>query len=141
MIAAPAHASTLARPEDPVVMRGSQLPGLDGRAPGSIVAFRYAGAWQQVPVQVDERSTIDIRKPYNDGVSEGVPIDVYADPGTYTGADPDPGVDSDDEVVVMAKDAGDQAPSFSEPGGVLSGTGTQVQGSDPLSAGTGYVYL
>jgi hypothetical protein len=139
-IAAPAAASTLTRPEDPVVMRGAQLGALQGQPPGSIVAFRYSGGWQQVPVQVDERTTIDIRKPFGDGVTQGVLIEAYADAGTYTGADPDPQLDADDEVVVMAEDAGSRVP-FSEPPGVLAGTGVQVEVADPLSAGAGYVYL
>jgi len=47
------------RDSDPVVLAGSELPGLLGLEPDRIVAFRYTTGWIQIPVQVDERSLVD----------------------------------------------------------------------------------
>ena len=47
--------STLDRDADPVVLTGAALPQFVGAQPSRIVAFKFAGTWQQVPVQVDER--------------------------------------------------------------------------------------
>jgi hypothetical protein len=68
---------------------------------------------------------------------------VYTDPNTFVGADPNPNLDSDDEIAFMAKDAGGSAPtSVARPGGTVAGTGVQVALADPLDAGaSGYVYL
>ena len=42
-----------------------QLPDrLLGIAPGDLVAFRWDGAWEQIPVQVDEREVMDLNRPY-----------------------------------------------------------------------------
>ena len=49
-----ASASTLLpdREADPVVLTGADTPRLAGIAPGDVVAFRWNGAWDQVPVQL-----------------------------------------------------------------------------------------
>ena len=83
--------STLDRPADPVVVTGSDIPSLVGIAPGDLVAFRYEGGWQQIPVQVDERDTKYFEDIYQNsepwpGTSiTGVSELVYVDSGTFTG--------------------------------------------------------
>ena len=96
---------TLNRPADPVVMTGAQLPALRDVAAGDVVAFRWVNGWDQVPVQVDERKQVDLGAVYN-GTPMGFATTVYADPGTFTGADANANVDADDEVAFMAKDVG-----------------------------------
>lgn len=143
--------STLDRPADPVVMTGAALPSFAGVAPGMLVAFKYEGGWQQVPVQVDERRTQTFGQVYNNvmcasfcsGAQFAVSNTFYADAGTHTGADPDPTIDANDEIAFMAKDAGGQAPlSESEPPNTIAGTGIEVTITDPLApTEQGWVYL
>ncbi|MFM8312433.1 MAG: hypothetical protein ACKOAZ_11105 [Ilumatobacteraceae bacterium] len=131
-------ASLSARSEDPVVLLGSSVPGLSGVLPSRVVAFRYAGAWQQVPVQVDERAARDLGIVYN-SAPVGVVVTVYTDSTTWTGPDANQFVDADDEIVVMAKDAGALAPAGSPAGTV--GSRTRLTITDPISNSVGYVYL
>ena len=84
--------------------------GRRGRLP------RLGGAWQQVPVQVDERAQVDLGRVYNAAPS-GVTSLTYTDPGTFAGADPDPALDADDEVALMGIDSGARAPAGSAPAG------------------------
>ncbi|MBA3261372.1 MAG: hypothetical protein H0T69_02620, partial [Thermoleophilaceae bacterium] len=88
---------TLNRPEDPVVLSGAQVPALAGVGAGDVVAFRWVNGWDQVPVQVDERKSVDLGTVYN-AAPMGFATTVYADPGTFTGADSNANVDADDEV-------------------------------------------
>ena len=133
---------TLNRPEDPVVLTGAQVPGLASVGAGDVVAFRWVDAWDQVPVQVDERKAVDLGAVYNGGPL-GFVTTVYADPGTFTGADANPNVDSDDEVAFMAKDVGSQAPSdATNPAGVVAGSGVRVKVHSSLGNGAdGWIYL
>lgn len=138
------EAAPLNRPADPVVLTGAALPAFVSASvpPGDILAFRYDTAWVQIPVQADERRMQDYRVIYNNNIPAGFSNLVYADAGTFTGADPNPALDNDDEVVFMAKDAGNAASGFSEPPGVVSGSGLEVRVTDPLDASAeGYVYL
>ncbi|MBN1345806.1 MAG: hypothetical protein JXQ73_24155 [Phycisphaerae bacterium] len=136
------EASTLERDRDPVVLLGSSLPWLTGVGVGNIVAFRYDGGWQQIPVQIDERKVVDYSQVNLDPNCAGHTTTAYVDPNTYTGADTDPTFDADDELVFMAKDAGDEAgPGAGEPAGVIAGTGLLLTITDPLDSATGYVYL
>ena len=143
-------ASTLDRPLDPVVVTGEALcPDLIGLPPGQIVAFRFTGGgWEPIPVQVDEVAVLDIVTPYGPYAAlgghpppTGVSERFYTDPGTYTGADPDPTLDTNDEIVFMAGDAGEEAEPFTHPSGVIPGSGCRVTVTDPLDGGTGVVYL
>ena len=102
------QASPLDRDRDPVVLTGSQLAALTGLAPSSVVAFRYQGGWLQIPVQIDERDTVTFDQVYDDTqYAAAIPVSTYTDAGTYVGSDSDPLFDEDDELVFMAKDAGD----------------------------------
>lgn len=140
----------LARPEDPVVFTGADVPSLNGIAPGDLVAFRYDGGWVQVPVQVDERAIISFDDVYDhvggfwcgSNCGGGFTRLDYTDAGTFTGPDPDATVDADDEIVLMAADAGAaRAGTVPAPVGVVGGTGLELTVLDPLTCETGYVYL
>ena len=48
-----AQTNTLNRPADPVVVTGQRSPTPPSATPSNIVAFRYRGGWEQVPMQVD----------------------------------------------------------------------------------------
>jgi hypothetical protein len=145
-------AATLDRDSDPVVLSGTSIAAFTGVAPGDVVAFRWSGSWQQIPVQVDEKDQVEFARVYGfydtatnpTGSAQGalgVFAEQYTDSGTFTGPDSDPSVDADDEIVFMAKDAGDRPSEFSEPAGVVSNSGVQVQIDDPLDGGFAYVYL
>jgi hypothetical protein len=145
----PDSGSTLQRPADPVVLTGSQAPALVGTAPGRLVAFRASGTgWAPVPVQVDERVDTTMADVYDlpptqtfYGSSIDIPVNVYADPGTFVGADPNTAIDNDDEIVFMARDAGGPAGNRPAPAGT-SGAAVEVRVNDPLAPdAAGYVYL
>ena len=147
---AQADAALTNRDGDPVVLKGSALPGLVGTAPSDVVAFAFDGGWQQVPVQIDERHTINVRQLYPTsvngyvgGTSLGFELNVFADEKTRSGADADPTFDNDDELVFMGKDQGAQVPSGSKatPDGVVEEQGIEVKVGDPIDGGAGYVYL
>ena len=141
----------LARVEDPVVMLGAQIPGLSEVSAGDVVAFaREGGAWVQIPVQVDERAIQDFCEIY--GKSSGqwtnspaCKTDLvitglfYTDTTTFMGADPEPTLDDDDELVFMARDAGDRAGVWSEPAGVVAGSGVELELAD--GGDQAWVYL
>ncbi len=128
-------AAAPSRADAPVVITGAELPSLLGTTPGRLVAFRWKGGWKQVPVQVDERALIDLGSAY-DSDPVGVTQLTYTDPGTFVGADPDASLDGDDEVAVMAGDAGAKASGSKDPGGVAADSGVEVRISDPLPGGS-----
>jgi hypothetical protein len=142
--AAPAlAASPLSRDAEPVVLTGAQLPALVGVAPDRIAAFRYEGGtgWHAVPVQVDERAAVDLGVVYDSSPVGLAPL-VDTDAGTFTGADPDPDFDADDEIVFMARDAGGRSLAPAPPVGTLESSCLELSISDPLApAERGYVYL
>jgi len=143
--------STLDRPADPVVVRGTDVARLRGAAPGRVVAFRASSdGWTAIPVQVDERLTTTMAGVYNlpansfGQASIGIPVNVYADPTTFVGADPDPAVDADDEIVFMARDAGGSTvdAGLAPPAGTVAGSGIEVRLTEPGHADqAGMVYL
>lgn len=134
--------STLTRPADPVVLKGSQLPpSILGIDPTDLVAFRWMTDWVQIPVQVDERNTLNLLDVYGGLFPGTVLVKEFTDPGTFTGPDSDLTLDADDEIVFMARDAGDLALQATEPSGVAPGTGVVVEIRDPLDDGIGWVYL
>src|SRR5688572_5138807 len=141
--------STLDRPADPVVLTGARVTELVGTAPDRIVGFAAsASGWTQIPVQVDERKDSNVSSVYNlpttqtfYGSSIDVPINVYADAGTFTGADTNAAFDNDDERAFMARDAGGPRGNLGNPTGT-TGAPAEVRLEDPNDAGqVGYVYL
>lgn len=148
-LAGTAGAAPADRADDPVVLKGSELGGLLGTAPGKIVAFKWAGEWVQVPVQVDERHTINVRQLYPDqgngyvgDTTLGFDLEVYADANTRSGADSDPAFDADDELTFMGGDSGGNAPAdVSPPAGVDGRSGVKVNVDDPVAGGNAALYL
>ena len=159
--------STLDRPDEPVVLQQSsprpdgygtgpiniELPErLRGIAPSDLVAFRWSGGWEQVPVQVDEREVMDLNRIYGPGYpncsdpcyskpDDGARHLNYTDAGTYVGADTDPTLDADDEVALMSRDTGAQTATTFAPAGVDPASAVELKVTDPQDGGTGYVYL
>ena len=141
----------IGRVEDPVVLLGAQVSGLANVPAQDIVAFRReGGAWVQIPVQVDERAVQDFCEIY--GKSSGLWTDspacktgkaitatFYTDASTFTGSDPDPSLDLDDEVVFMARDAGDRIGAWNAPPSVVAGSGVELELTD--GSDKAYVYL
>ncbi|MEL7168110.1 MAG: hypothetical protein AAGN64_02045, partial [Bacteroidota bacterium] len=142
-----------------VVLTGGEVPLLVGASPARIAAFAYDGRWAPIPVQVDERERLDLGVAF-DG-REAARCD---DPGTFCferegtgvevleytampetalqtliGPDSDPGFDSDDEVVFMARFAGRAAPAEAAPDGADLATRTSIRIGEGASAR--YVYL
>jgi len=151
LLAPPALAAPLTRPDDPVVITGAGVPSLTGAAPDRILAFAWSGSWDQIPVQVDERKLVNLRVAYPTPFPAcsdpcytpfSTPAKLrYADPGTRVGADTDPTLDADDEIAFMARDAGAEAGDAADPAGVVAGSREEIVVTDPLDGGTGYVYL
>ena len=141
----------LSREADPVVVLGAQLLTLQSYQVGEIVAFARKGdAWSQIPVQVDERVVQDFCEVYGKSsglwsaspackTSKVITALFYADDTTFTGSDTEPKLDSDDELVFMARDAGDRIGEWSEPDGVLAGSGIELELKDGEERA--YVYL
>ena len=167
-LAAEARAAGLDdRDSEPVVITGAETPLLTGSAPTGVVAFSwFSGTWQQVPVQVDERKMIDYRPIRQAGFNPGNEFRelAYADPDTWAEADGvpqtvttpanpgsgapvpgttgDPTLDQDDEIAMMAADAGESAAGRAAPAGVDPATRTPVRVSDPLDPGNSrFIYL
>lgn len=133
--------NSLGRDREPVVLTGAELAELLGADPGHIVAFRYEEGWVQIPVQVDERAVVDFGTVYGTAPT-GYTFETYTDAGTFTGPDPDPTFDSDDEMVFMAGDAGaSSAAGPPEPAGTLPGTGIEIRVTHPVLTISAYVYL
>jgi hypothetical protein len=142
LAASPAGAVGLqTRPADPVVLAGARLPSLIGAPPRRVVAFRWAGGWKQVPVQVDERARVDLGAAYAQA-PVGITALTYTDPGTLIGRDPNPKLDADDQLAIMSRDSGARANGGRGPSGTVAGTGVELRVRDPLTPGpTGYLYL
>ena len=134
-------ANSLDRDSDPVIISGIDLSNFIGLQPDVIIGFRYESGWIQVPIQVDERTIIDFGTVYNEEPI-GITTWTYTDTSTFVGGDPDPTFDVDDELVFMAKDAGERiSPIPVEPGGVIAGTGYEVDVFDQISGQHAYLYL
>jgi hypothetical protein len=64
----------------------------------------------------------------------------YTDPDTWVGPDSNLNLDADDEVALMARDTGSRRVGLGMPAGVV-GEGVEIEITDPLDAGIGYIYL
>lgn len=143
--------STLSRPNDPVILKGADIPQFIGISPDELVAFSFIdGSWVQIPVQVDEMKVANYALEIYNGAANSFLTSayssysnlVYADPSTFTGADPSIYIDSDDEIVFMATDAGGLYNDSGLPTGVDANIGHRIQIVDPLDISkVGYVYL
>lgn len=133
LLAGSARAEVLEdREAEPIVLAGAETPRLLGVPPGEIVAFAWFEGWGQipdgwvsVPVQVDERAPMDGGFVYEDPEAGGDPL-----------------LDHDDEVAMMAFDAGLPAGDRPAPEGVDPASRTSVSVTDPLDPDrSAFVYL
>ncbi|HNC04895.1 MAG TPA: hypothetical protein PLS38_01175 [Solirubrobacterales bacterium] len=145
-----AAAAPADRSGDAVVLKGSEIARLLGADPARLVGFSFRnGRWSQIPVQVDERHTVDVRSLYppenRTYVGDSSPdfnLEVYADPKTRSGADEDATFDANDELTFMGGDTGSRVPAgVGAPAPVVPGSGTAVRVSDPVGGGNAWVYL
>jgi hypothetical protein len=158
----PADGCTHNTYEDPTVSSAA-LAGQEGTPTDRLLAYRWTSAgFTQVPFQVDEvftrylsndisgfaaYSNTDEHTTYafdREGFrwtagQPGAPCD--AAPASPEAVDPVPGLDTDDELVFMARDAGGRAPAgTSLPDGIVDAY--EVTVADPHRPGeTTYVYL
>lgn len=144
-----AHSVQGARAGAPIVITGAQLPW--GRVlPHDIVAFVHDNDWHQIPIQIDERDIREFSQIYGAGYRGnpnigvfgiGATEEVYCDPNTFTGADLDPTLDANDELVFMMQDAGIRATTDERPPATQQGSGVEIEILDPLTQKMVYVYL
>jgi hypothetical protein len=110
VIAVPVSATAALRGlqrDEGIVLTGAQLPRLLGTLPRRLVAYRQVGdTWQRVPVQVDQRFMVDLARLYDQSTPSGIRVEVYADPNTWVGRDPNPRIDHDDQISLSAASAG-----------------------------------
>lgn len=143
-----AGAAPADRAGDPVVLKGSELAGVNGVIPKKILGFKWVGKWVQIPIQIDERHVVSARELYPElatskyVLSGTFDLEVYADAKTRSGADENTNFDADDELVFMAGDSGSTAPSSAvAPTSVAAASATKVAVEDPVGGGMNYVYL
>jgi hypothetical protein len=135
-----AHAQLTQRVREPIVLAGSTVPSLLGADPARIVGFGYDAGWVQVPVQVDQRAAVDFGTILH-ATPLGLTVLTYTDPSTFTGADPNPAFDADDEVAFMSGGAEAAPGNVVQPAGTLPGTGVRIGVLDPLSGEQAFLYL
>lgn len=110
---------TLDRNLEPVIVKGSQVPALDGAPVAELFVYTFSGNTLSgpIPAQVDE-------------VTSG---------GDYTASE-DGLLDGNDEIVFMAKDTGDQPADTSALNSFT--TWHEIEVSDPVNSGhKGWAYL
>lgn len=118
------QAKTIDRMDDPIVLKGSQLTPLLAADPARLSLMACPnGAWAPVPFQVDQIK----------------PDGTYAfTAGKNKAPDPDPSLDNNDEVVLLARDLGDRCPG-PWPEGVRAGV--EIEITDPINNREGWAYL
>ena len=121
-----AGAKTLARTEDPVIVKGESLPGMIGRPVSGLRAFAMRGErLEAIPFQADEFD------------KKGR---IILPQGRKPNRDEDKGMlDANDELVVMAMDLGARASHRIFPRGARAAS--EVEVSDPGGAGRGWFYV
>ena len=152
LLAPPALAAPLDRPDDPVVITGAGVPSLGGAAPGKVLAFAWSGSWDQIPVQVDERKLFDLRVAYPTP---------FAAAATAPATRPSPRPRSCATPIrapgwartpTRRSTPTTRSPSWPgtpaprparvpDPAGVVAGSRVEIKVTDPLDGGAGYVYL
>jgi hypothetical protein len=123
----------------PVVLTGDSVGALTGMPVGEIWAYRYdsaSAAFVQVPVQIDERALYDVTV----NIPGGPWDPVYELTYDWLGVD-DGLLDDDDEIALMARDAGDRAPDTDLWVSLADDVRIEIRMEDPLGSGTGYLYL
>lgn len=126
LLSAGPRSSSLKRSEDYVVFTGARMPSMIGSETGDLHLYACgpsgAGA---IPFQVDKRDA-DGRLIFPDEAGR----DPLRD-GTL--------LDENDELVFMARDAGDKCPENGPPGGAVRGV--EIELEDPLDGGLAWAYL
>ena len=121
--------STLDRLFEPVILNTNALPAFVGTPVDDIFVYALrGGAWSQIPFQVDEISQADRYSPLDDGI--------FNSRATANGV-------RFDELVFMAKDAGDQAPGAPViDGQPFNGAWYKVEVTNPVNpSAKGWVYV
>ena len=131
-----ASADITTRDWEPVVVRGHAVSGLAGTPTDQILVYAWRdGQLTQIPHQVDERLDRVLEGQGDTRFYSGTDLENTYD---YDGTE-DNGLDADDEIVFMAKDAGEQAPEQpSLEGGSLA---YELEVTDPRTGEAGYVYV
>ncbi|HZU96679.1 MAG TPA: hypothetical protein VFF73_08315 [Planctomycetota bacterium] len=120
-------AKTLTRTEDWVILKGKDFPRFKGRNKDKIRFYAQKnGALEPIPYQIDKK-TIEGNYCWTEGDADKI----VADPANGNIVD-------QDEIVFMAKDAGDLASESSFPAGQKAVH--LIQLVDPRTNGTGWVY-
>ena len=141
VLAQPVWGRIPGREQEPVILAGADLSALFGFPTGSLVGFRREGAaWIQVAVQVDQRAVIDLYTVVNQDPG-GVELLTYTDPGTFVGSDPDPLFDGNDELVMLAGSAGDDAAGAPPPAGVRGDIRLRIRLRHPLTGELAWLYV
>ncbi|MEO1726393.1 MAG: T9SS type A sorting domain-containing protein [Bacteroidota bacterium] len=139
----------------PLMLTGPDLAPLlaaasDAATPEALRAYAYVGgAWQLIPVQTLERVRTDLAFAYPAEVRQRSDLDpdaiddllLYADPSLLIGADPDPRIDEDDQVLLLPSTFGLEAPNGSVPAGVEAADLVRVRVADPLGGVDRVAYL
>ncbi len=138
-------ACTLTRPDEPVLIRGESLPGLDQTPIDTILVARWTGeAFAQIRAQIDERVNRKFGLSLG-GLSLGSdelsyvfdhfgPLQTVEDDGSAGR------LDADDEILFFAEDAGGPAPDDAWWEGA-DDTRYQIRLQDPLDDSAALVYL
>lgn len=115
-----ATVNTLNRPQEPLVTNGYDYPSLVGSDIDELVLYRNnGGMWEPIPFQIDEVSITGTFVMSEDGV-----------------------FDANDELVFMARDAGDMAMDWPNDAEARLNPRYVLTATDPLDpAGIGWVYL
>jgi hypothetical protein len=130
------------RSHQAVIAKGENVSCYLGVDPADMVGFRMENNnWEQIPIQIDERAILDAAVPYNSPQPIGAELLLYTDPNTFTGADPNPEFDENDELVFMFSDAGSKDPGLVNPPGTIPGSKCEVAICDPVTMDTSFIYL
>ncbi len=130
------------RSHEAIVVSSGDLACLLNRDIPDLVGFSFDGTqWNQIPIQIDERAMLDYSVPYNLPGSTGVETLFYTDANTHTGADPNPLLDDNDELVFMYKDLGERAMGMSNPPGTIQNTDCLIAILDPIMGDTSFLYI
>ena len=123
----------------PVVFTGDQVVDLQGKPIDEVWAYRYesvSGSFVQVPIQIDERAPYDLTQNIPGGPWDPVYELTYDWLGTDGGL-----LDADDEIVVMARDAGDRAPDTDVWVPWADDVRVELRVYDPFTEESGFIYL
>ena len=118
----------------PVDLLGAQIPSLFGVPIAHVWAYRYSAAdqsFEQIPLQVDEVALYDL--------THGGGSPVYETTLDWNGVE-NGVIDSDDQIVFMARDGGDRVLDAQDWVAGADSTRWEIRISDP-AGGEAYVYL